>query len=88
MTLVILEPCGRTSETTVFFKKMAVFFEKMMSFSRFPQILHNNLHFLFQKRVAVLVVPHSRQFGHEGFIPSHPAIECLEGGRALTVRTV
>ena len=67
------------------FKKLA---EKLIHHSRFPQILHNNLHFLFQKRVAVLVVPYSCQFGHEGFIPSHPAIECLEGSGTFAVRTV
>lgn len=48
--------------------------------SRFPQILHDDAHFLFQEAVAELVVADGFQLGHEGVVLTHPAVERLESG--------
>ena len=48
--------------------------------SRFPQILHDDAHFLFQEAVAELVVADGFQFSHEGVVLTHPAVERLESG--------
>lgn len=71
-----------------FFEKLMDFFKKLMSFLGFPQILHDNAHFLFQKAVAIFVVAHGFQFGHECFVAAHPPVKGLEGGGRLAVRTV
>ena len=51
-------------------------------------MFYNDAYFLLQEGVAVLVVAHSFQLGHEAGVPLHPSVEGLEGGGTLAVRTI
>ena len=51
-------------------------------------MFYNDAYFLLQEGVAVLVVAHSFQLGHETGVPLHPSVERLEGSGRTIVRTV